>query len=393
MGFPGVKGFPDATDHPNGAEDPDATRCSGATGSAGAADHPDTPGPAGAADHPDVRGSASTTGRPDPASHPGTVRDPATAGYPDVARRRALAAAALGREAGTPGPEPSAGEPLRAVTGEIRDISPHLIIIETPEGQEERLVIAPWAKAWHGADTAPADLPVGSRVIMRTVREGKVVERIWADTTRLTGTILAIDGRKDLTLELSCGPHRGRRTVVIPYRATGRIQVRHPKLEAGYLFDAIGVRRDGGCLALLPATSQPPYTARAVPPPPPAYAGVQARISGTATWADAFDENEQGAAYPMLERADAGCPDAEVSCAGLPYLAIGSLLQVRNVCADRAVNVPIVACGCVAGRFCDRCVECGTSPRGRIVELSPSSFVELGGDLVKGCFNAQIGLR
>ncbi|MFG2071872.1 hypothetical protein [Nonomuraea maritima] len=313
-------------------------------------------------------------------------------GSPSVERRRVLAAAAFGREPGIPGPEPGDGEPLRAVTGEILDISPHLMTIETPDGNRERLVIAPWATAWHGADTAPADLPVGATVIMRTLRDGRVVERIWADATRLTGTILSIEGRKDLTVQLNCGPHRGHRTVVIPYRASGRLQVRHPQFEPGYLFDAIGVRRDGASVALLPATSQPAYPARSVPSPPPAYAGQQSRITGTVTWSDAFDEDEHGAAYPMLERADAGCAQAGVSCTGLPYLAMGSLLQVQNVCSGRAANVPVLACGCLAGRFCDRCVECDTSPRGRIAELSPSSFVELGGDLVKGCFNAQIGL-
>jgi hypothetical protein len=312
-------------------------------------------------------------------------------GYPSVERRRALAAAALGRESGVPGPDPDNGEPLRAVAGEIKDVSPHLIIIESPDGVEERLVIAPWATAWHGKDAAPADLPAGSMVIMRT-RNGRVVERIWADTTRITGTILSISGRRDLTVELDCGPHRGHRTVVIPYRASGRLQVRHPKFEPGYLFDAIGIRKEGTSLAMLPATSQPPYPARAVPTPPPAYAGLQSRISGPATWSDTFDQEERGAAYPMLERSDTGCPDAGVSCTGLPYLAVGSLLQVRNLCSQRNANVPVVACGCVAGRFCDRCVECDTSPRGRVVELSPFSYVELGGDLVKGCFNAQIGL-
>ncbi|MEV0234709.1 hypothetical protein [Nonomuraea sp. NPDC050786] len=312
-------------------------------------------------------------------------------GYPSVDRRRVLAAAALGRESGTPGPDPDDGEPIRAVAGEIMDVSPHLIIIETPAGAEERLVIAPWATAWHGQDVAPADLTAGSMVTMRT-RAGRVVERIWADTTRITGTIQSISGRRDLTVELDCGPHRGHRTITIPYRASGRLQVRHPMFEPGYLFDAIGLRQHGASLALLPATSQPPYPARAVPAPPPAYAGLQSRISGPATWSDTFDQEERGAAYPMLERQDTGCPDAGVSCTGLPYLAVGSLLQVRNLCSQRNANVPVVACGCVAGRFCDRCVECDTSPRGRIVELSPFSYVELGGDLVKGCFNAQIGL-
>ncbi|TDD12807.1 hypothetical protein E1292_00675 [Nonomuraea deserti] len=310
-------------------------------------------------------------------------------GYPSVERRRVLAAAVLGRESD---PAPDNADPLRAVAGEILDVSPHLIIIETPDGTEERLVIAPWATAWHGGDAAPTDLPVGAMVMMRALRDGRVVERIWADATRITGMILSIEGRRDLAVELDCGPHRGHRTITIPYRASGRLQVRHPKFEPGYLFDAIGIRQDGGSLALLPATSQPPYLARAVPSPPPVHAGMAAGISGTATWSDTFDEEERGAAYPMLERADTGCAQAGVSCAGLPYLSVGSLLRVTNVCSKRAADVPVVACGCLAGRFCDRCVECDTSPRGRIVELSPFSYVELGGDLVKGCFNAQIGL-
>ncbi|MEV0613674.1 hypothetical protein AB0I81_10160 [Nonomuraea sp. NPDC050404] len=313
-------------------------------------------------------------------------------GHPSVERRRVLAAAALGRESGVPGPDPAGGQPLRAVAGELLDVSPHVITIETPAGAEERLVIAPWATAWHGADVAPADLPLGSMVLMRALRGARVIERIWADTTRMTGTIQSIKGREDLTVELDCGPHRGHRTIVIPYRSSGRLQVRHPKFEPGYLFDAIGIRRDGTSLALLPATSQPPYPARSVPPAPTAYARTQSRIAGTATWSDTFDQEELGAAYPMLERADAGCRQAGVSCAGLPYLSVGSMLQVSNVCSNRSANVPVVACGCVAGRFCDRCVECDTSPRGRIAELSPFSYVELGGDLVNGCFNAQIGL-
>lgn len=312
-------------------------------------------------------------------------------GVNSTERRRILAAAALGRAPGHAGPDLENGDPLHAVTGQIVDVSPHLIIVETEQGAEERLVVAPWATAWHGGDVAPGDLPIGASVIIRALRDGKVVERVWADLTRMTGAILSVEGRRDLHLELDCGPHRGRRSVVIPYRTTGRIRVRHPQLEPGFLFDAIGVREDGVAHALLPATSQPAYPARAVPTPPPVYGGPQQRISGTAIWSDAFDCDERGVAYPMVERSDAACPDAEVSCVGLPYLAIGSLLKVRNVCAERAANLPVVACGCMAGRFCDRCVECGTSPRGRIVELSPSSFVELGGELTKGCFNARVG--
>ncbi|GLW09851.1 hypothetical protein Misp01_49800 [Microtetraspora sp. NBRC 13810] len=301
----------------------------------------------------------------------------------------------LGRRTGDPGSADARStdaEPLRATTGEVRDAGPHLLIIETADGGEERLVVAPWATAWRGAKITPAEIPVGASVIIRTLQNGKVADAVWADITRITGTIVSLSGGpRDQVLELDCGPHRGRRSVLIPYRVSGRLRVRHPTFEPGYLFDGIGLREKGGATALLPATSQPAYRAAAVPAPPPAYGGAQSRISGTVTWSDSFDEDERGAAYPMLERSDTGCADGEVSCAGLPYLALGSALALRNVCTGRSATVPIVACGCLAGRFCDRCVECGTSPRGRIAELSPLSFVELGGDLTKGCFNARVG--
>ncbi|GAA3000145.1 hypothetical protein [Streptosporangium longisporum] len=313
--------------------------------------------------------------------------------YHSADRRRVLAAAALGRTVQEPGPLPFEGELLHSISGTVLDVSPHLIVIDTPDGREERLVIAPWATAWRGESISPADLPVGSNVIIKALRAGRVVDRIWADITRITGVIQSIGSEgKDRTVELHCGPHRGRRTIVIPYRSSGRLRVRHPRFEPGYLFDAIGVREGGVSQARLPATSQPPYRWTAVPAPSPGYGGVQSRISGTATWSDTFDDDEQGVAYPMLERGDTACEDAGVSCTGLPYLALGSMLNVRNVCAGRTSVLPIVGCGCLAGRFCDRCLECGTSPRGRILELSPHSFVELGGDLTTGCFNARLGM-
>jgi hypothetical protein len=310
-----------------------------------------------------------------------------------VERRYALASAALGRNP-VPPQAPAEDRPaLTGVTGEILDISPHLAIVENPEGVEERLVIAPWATAWHGKPVLPAGVPLGTRVVIRALQSGRVADRIWGDITRITGVILSVGKeRRDRTIEIDCGTHRGRRTVVIPYGASGRIRVRHPQLQPGYLFDAIGTRVEGVTFARLPATSQPTYRATSVPAPPAAYGGVQSRISGAASWSDAFDEGEAGAAYPMLERTDSGCDDAGVSCTGLPYLALGSMMYVGNVCEGRSSVLPVVACGCMAGRFCDRCLECGTSPRGRIVELSPVSFVELGGDLAKGCFNARVGL-
>ena len=66
------------------------------------------------------------------------------------------------------------------------------------------------------------------------------------------------------------------------------------------------------------------------------------------------------------------------------------MLLVTNDCSGDSGALQVTACGSAASRFCDRCLTCGISPRGRIVELTMASFVELGGELHKGCFNTTI---
>ena len=52
--------------------------------------------------------------------------------------------------------------------------------------------------------------------------------------------------------------------------------------------------------------------------------------------------------------------------------------------------LPVTGCAAIARLFNDRCVTCGTSPRGRVADLTMASFVALGGDLERGCFNATV---
>jgi hypothetical protein len=79
-----------------------------------------------------------------------------------------------------------------------------------------------------------------------------------------------------------------------------------------------------------------------------------------------------------------------LGCVRLPYLSVGSVLTVRNDCTGLSAPLPVTSCGASARLFCDRCVECRTSPRGRIADLTMSAFVQLGGLLEKGCFNASL---
>jgi hypothetical protein len=235
-----------------------------------------------------------------------------------------------------------------------------------------------------------------------------VIERIWAEAGRVTGTIIERNGPASLLVDE--GPAKGRRIVLLGAGASGRIQVRFPRLEPGYLIDVIGLRHDGFLQALVPATAQPPYRAASPPAPPLVSGHIPDPISGTAVWHEPGEEPTGllGLAYPALDP-ETMCerePPHQVSCEGdlhavdphavgpgcvrLPYLSIGSTLGLRNDCTGRTRLLPVTGCGATARLFCDRCVQCGTSQRGRIADLTMAAFVELGGDLENGCFNATM---
>jgi hypothetical protein len=296
------------------------------------------------------------------------------------------------------------------VIGKILDVSPHILVLETDAG-EQRFPLTSSAVAWRGGPVAPAALRQGDHAIVRRNRPGAaVLDRIWAEAGRVTGTIIERDG--PATLLVDEGPAKGRRIVIIGAGASGRIQVRFPRLEPGYLIDVIGLRHDGFLEALIPATAQPPYPAGHPPAPPLVSGHVPDPLGGTAVWHEPGEEPAGllGLAYPALDpetscervapaaatcNGDLHAVDPHATgpgCIRLPYLSVGSMLRLRNDCAGRSRLLPVTGCGATARLFCDRCVSCGTSRRGRIADLTMAAFVELGGDLEEGCFNATMAI-
>jgi hypothetical protein len=309
-------------------------------------------------------------------------------------RRRTLRDAIFGPRAS---PSETGGT---VVIGRILDVSPHVIVLQTG-AEERRLPLTPDTTAWRGGSVRPAALRKGDHAIMRT--KGRVATDIWAQIGRVTGTIIETGGKE---LLVDTGPGKGRQIVVIDDGSLWRIQVRFPRLEPGFLIDVIGLRQQGFLRAQVPATAQPPYRADHPPAPPMISGHVPDPVSGTAVWHEPGEESEDliGVAYPALDP-ETDCEQYQAStaephtvdphafgagCVRLPYLSVSSLLRLRNECADRTRILPVTSCGAFARLFCDRCVECGTSPKGRIADLTMAAFVELGGNLEAGCFNASM---
>jgi len=330
-----------------------------------------------------------------------------------IARRRLLKAAVFGphgqaghappaSDEAAAGPAGPAGTGLarpvpRAVTGRVLDVSPHVLLIGNGE-TEERFALTADARAWRGDRTDPAALKAGDHAVVRRHPSGReVADRIWANIGRVTGTISWRDGD---TLMVDRGDGGGQQALVISSRAAGRIQVRFPRLEPGYLIDIVGVRHDDYLEGLVPATSQPPYRADHVPAPALVSGHVPGSISGAAVWHEPGNEPGGliGTGYPAIDPPNAAAPGSAgqrpaSGCVNLPYLSVGSHLRVRNDCTGLSLDLPVIGPAAVARLFCDRSVACGPSPRGRIADLTVASFVELGGELDEASFNVTIEIE
>jgi hypothetical protein len=336
------------------------------------------------------------TARPGPDGWFG--RDDETAGQPGPESL----ATAVGGGAGAGGGAAGGGlpDPLRlprAVMGTVLDVSPHVLVLGEPGGRpgaEQRFTLTSDATTWRGAQLEPTALRHGDRAVVRLhPTQRGVADRIWANIGRVTGTI--VEHTSDFMV-VDEGGTRRRQVVVIPPRAAGRIQVRFPTLQPGYLIDVIGLRGADALEGLIPATSQPAYPADRLPVAPLVSGHVPDAIRGSATWHEPADEplGVLGVAYPALDP-ETGCAEDTVhgparGYTRMPYLAVGSTLLIRNDCNGASCVLPVTGCAAVARLFNDRCVTCGTSPRGRVADLTEASFVALGGELDKGCFNATI---
>jgi hypothetical protein len=309
------------------------------------------------------------------------------------ARRALLRAAVFGphdQELWPPGPAVAA----TVTTGVLTEVREDTIALDTSRGTE-LFAVSPATVAWRGAPTSPSALRAGDPVIVRHPAPGagppdsRLAERVWARIGRVTGTIIAADGNEFLVDAHLREPQR----VVIAPSSSRQIQVRFPRLAAGYLLDVIGTRDGDRLLAVTPATAQPPYHAGHLPRPPLVGGPVTMPVSGSAVWHEPDDEPPDliGLGYPAVDPAGGTHPgNGGPGCVRLPYLSLGAAVRIRNECADRAAVLPVTSDGALARLFCDRCVKCGTSPKGRLADLTMAAFVELGGNLEDGCFNATL---
>jgi hypothetical protein len=314
------------------------------------------------------------------------------------ARRRLLKAAVF-QPSRTPDPEPADRRVYRSVTGTIIDVSPHYVTIGHVGG-ERRFALTADATAWRGEPLDPSALTPGDEAVIRIMpSQSAIADRIWANIGRVCGVIVEGDAQRLVVTE---GAMRRPKLVVISPLASVRIKVRLPNLRPGYLVDIIGVWRKDELHGLIATTPQPPYRSDHVPPRQLVGGRLPDAITGSAVWHDSAEEpyGVLGTYYPAVDPT-AGCaedsaarvaPGQALAFRELPYLAIGSALSVHNECTGIAWTLPVTGCAPIARLFNDHCVTCKTSPRGRVADLTPASFIALGGELEQGCFNATLAI-
>jgi hypothetical protein len=291
---------------------------------------------------------------------------------------------------------PAAAESV--ATGVVAAVREDAIVLDGRDGTES-VFISPATVTWLGARTVASALRPGDPVIIRHRTTGtgplarRLAERIWARIGRVTGTIIAAEGSEFL-VDAGRGD-RTPRVVVIAASSARPIEVRFPRLAPGYLLDVIGTRHGDRLLAVAPAAAQPAYRAGHAPAPPLVSGPLPVPISGSAVWHEPDGEPPDlvGLGYPALDP-ESGTPVAGPGqgCVRLPYLSLGSAIRLTNECTHRSAVLPVTSDGAMARQFFDRCVTCDTSPRGRLADLTMAAFVELGGNLEQGCFNARMSL-
>jgi len=326
-------------------------------------------------------------------SHTGKVRHMGDSGTPDwYARRALLRAAVFGRDHELWMRQPAVAASV--AIGVLAAVQEDSIVLDTDRGTE-LFALSPTTVTWLGARTSPSALRPGDPLIIRhrtpnaDLPDRRLAERIWARIGRVTGTIAEAQGREFLV-----DVHgRERQHIVVAPAASRQIQVRFPRLAPGYLLDVIGTRHHNHLLAVTPATAQPPYHAGHSPSPPLVSGHVSMPVSGSAVWHEPDGEPPGllGLGYPAIDPEESGTqPAGGPGCVRLPYLSLGSAVRIRNECTGRAAMLPVTSEGVTARQFCDRCVQCGTSPKGRVADLTIAAFVEIGGNLEEGCFNASL---
>ena len=163
-----------------------------------------------------------------------------------------------------------------SITGTVVEVRSYSINLRTAAG-DKRLILSPRTVAWRGSVVPPARLRAGDLVIVRHFPGRNVAERIWAQIGRVTGTIVRTYGSELLVDEGPTG--RGRQIVRIEAGCFRQIQMRFPRLEAGFSH-----RCNRHAAGGIPAGIQARHRAAALPRRPPPGGAADQRSFARAGW-------------------------------------------------------------------------------------------------------------
>src|SRR5260370_11997369 len=113
----------------------------------------------------------------------------------DAARQRPLLKKAIfggpgGKDPGADGKDPADEDPevppARAVTGTVLDASPHILVVATEPGAEERFALTGSTSAWRGGAGPPPPPPTRPPGVPPRPRPRRPAPPVWAGIRRIT---------------------------------------------------------------------------------------------------------------------------------------------------------------------------------------------------------------
>lgn len=311
--------------------------------------------------------------------------------------------------------EPVVDDGIDVLEGRLVKLTHNALQLDV-EGRIKTFYLTDKSTFWRGGETDASSFQLDDSVMVRFNKGNFVVERAWANLTRVQGWIkYDLDNGYRILATRTEKPEID--LLVDKQRTAFENVVSHSKewvgtrLPEGTFVDVIGLKLgDTSVLGTLVFYQEPtsagairePSLEKANPPSPLATY----TYTGTATWFDCptgagrcgtcSTSRSDQAAWPAMDSGCSGCTwtccNCSKGCKNQVYLSCGHSVSVYDICGNKTRTVYIASCGpnqiALCGKVCGYpdCKGYATP----IIDLTKPTFARFYDPAYRGCFSCKV---